>query len=211
MAKKKNRRLTVKQQAFAEHYVLHGNASEAYRRAYNTNAKPDTVKAEAQRLLNNPHVAPTIEALLKRVAEIAEEKFDIKAEDILQEIAAVAFYNAEDFFEWGIHDGKPFARLKPSADLTRTQKAAIESVQELIAKTGGRATEVQMGDKLGALKLLAQHLGLLKNVVENTGKNGGPVMAVNSEEQPHAITHASSTTLRSANPETEPVLSAGDV
>ena len=76
--------------------MLHGDASEAYRRAYNTNAKPDTVKAEAQRLLNNPHVAPTIEALLKRVAEIAEEKFDIKAEDILQEIAAVAFYNAED-------------------------------------------------------------------------------------------------------------------
>jgi phage terminase small subunit len=175
-----NKKLTPKQRAFAEHYALHGGATEAYRHAYDAKGmSPASVKTEAQRLLNSPHVAPTVEELLNRVAEIADEKFAIDAERILQELAAVAFYNAEDFFDWGYDDdGVPYVRVKPSADLTRTQKTAVMSVQEQIAKTGDTLIGVQMGDKLGALKLLAQHLGMFKQVHEHGGKVGGPVMLV---------------------------------
>jgi hypothetical protein len=73
--------------------------------------------------------------------------------------------------------------VEPSAELSRAQKAAILSVQELFTKTGDRATEVLVGDKLAALKLLAQHLGLFKNVVEKTGRDGAPMMVVLSRAE----------------------------
>jgi phage terminase small subunit len=53
--------LTPKQEAFALAYVETGNASEAYRQAYDAeNSSPETIKVEASRLLDNPNVALTI-------------------------------------------------------------------------------------------------------------------------------------------------------
>lgn len=56
--------LTLKQEAFARAYVETGNASEAYRQAYNAeNMKPEAIKVEASRLLDNPNVALTVDSL----------------------------------------------------------------------------------------------------------------------------------------------------
>jgi len=43
--------LTIKQERFAQEYVVTGNASEAYRRAYDTHGGPRTIEVEASRLL----------------------------------------------------------------------------------------------------------------------------------------------------------------
>ena len=60
-----------KQIAFAEQVVLSGmNASQAYRASYNTKAKASTVNVEAHKLMKNPKVANTIEAL-ERAKEAA--------------------------------------------------------------------------------------------------------------------------------------------
>lgn len=62
--------LTPKQEAFARTYVETGNASEAYRQAYNAeNSSPETIKVEASRLLDNPNVALTIVALQAEARE----------------------------------------------------------------------------------------------------------------------------------------------
>jgi len=54
---------TVKKQAFAEEYVANsGNASAAYRHAYNTHAAPHTIAVEASRLLSDPDVALRVAA-----------------------------------------------------------------------------------------------------------------------------------------------------
>jgi len=56
--------LTPKQEAFARAYVETGNASEAYRRAYQAEAmSPEAVRVEACRLLQRPKVALTVERL----------------------------------------------------------------------------------------------------------------------------------------------------
>ena len=53
--------LTPKQEAFALAYIETGNASEAYRRAYNTgNMKPETVNRSAKELLDNRKIAARI-------------------------------------------------------------------------------------------------------------------------------------------------------
>lgn len=58
-------KLTPKQEAFAQKYVECGNASEAYRFAYDVSedTKPETIWKEAYLLLGNPKVAPMVEKL----------------------------------------------------------------------------------------------------------------------------------------------------
>lgn len=60
--------MTPKQEAFARAYVETGNASEAYRRAYDVgeDTEPQTVWNEAYKLLKNPDVS-------LRVVELQEE------------------------------------------------------------------------------------------------------------------------------------------
>ena len=57
-------RLTPKQEAFAIAYIETGNASEAYRKAYNVNGKSDNaVHVEASRLLATPKVSLRVKEL----------------------------------------------------------------------------------------------------------------------------------------------------
>lgn len=43
--------LTIKQEAFCERYVELGNASEAYRQAYQSKGKTETIAPKASRML----------------------------------------------------------------------------------------------------------------------------------------------------------------
>jgi len=56
--------MTPKEQKFAELYVTLGNASEAYRQAYNvTTTNLDTIKAKASKLLAKDNISTTIQNL----------------------------------------------------------------------------------------------------------------------------------------------------
>lgn len=69
MAPKKDKPLTLKQERFCQYYVdIEGNASEAYRMAYNTSKmKAESIWTEASLLLSNPKVA-------QRINEIREQR-----------------------------------------------------------------------------------------------------------------------------------------
>lgn len=71
--------LTPKQEAFALAYVETGNATEAYRRAYDVaeDARDQWLYVEASQLLDHPKVAPRIEALQEQAARLSF--FTIKA------------------------------------------------------------------------------------------------------------------------------------
>lgn len=75
--------LTPKQEAFALAYVETGNASEAYRRAYNAvKMKPETVNRTAKGLLDNRKIAA-------RVAELQAEHVErhkLTVDDLLAEL-----------------------------------------------------------------------------------------------------------------------------
>lgn len=56
--------LTPKQEAFVHGYIETGNASEAYRRAYDAKKmQPETVNRKAKELLDNGKIAARVEAL----------------------------------------------------------------------------------------------------------------------------------------------------
>lgn len=62
--------LTPKQEAFAQAYVETGNASEAYRRAYNTaNSKPSSINVNASKLLDDAKIAQRVTALRQAILE----------------------------------------------------------------------------------------------------------------------------------------------
>ena len=64
-------RLTLKQEKFVAEYIRSGNASEAYRLAYNAGKmKPETVNRKAWDLLQNGKISARIDALRAEAAKL---------------------------------------------------------------------------------------------------------------------------------------------
>jgi phage terminase small subunit len=87
--------LTLKQEAFCNAYIENGgNASAAYRTAYNAeNMGVDSVKVEACRLLDSPNIALTVKALRDAIA-LANR---LTVDDLIKELeeARIAALTAE--------------------------------------------------------------------------------------------------------------------
>jgi phage terminase small subunit len=169
--------LTKQQQAFVAHYVVNHNGAAAYAHAYPSSLKKSAAyrAKKACELLKKGHISGIVSSRADKMAVIAEQEFEITARRVLQELAAIAFANAGDLFEWGERDNVPFVRVKPSAELTRTQLAAIVGADETVSRTGDRMISVRMADKRGALRDLGQHLRLFNQTIEHVGANGGPI------------------------------------
>lgn len=85
--------LTVKQERFCQKYLECGNASEAYRFAYNAeNMKPSTVGRKATELMANGTITAHIESLRAK----SEKKFEITKNRILQEAVSIALAPISD-------------------------------------------------------------------------------------------------------------------
>ena len=75
--------LTPKQEAFALAYVETGNASEAYRRAYNAGKmKPDSVNRKAKELLDNGKITARVSELHAGHAQ----RHKLTVDDLLREL-----------------------------------------------------------------------------------------------------------------------------
>lgn len=83
--------LTSKQEAFTRYFVETGNASEAYRRAYQVSAdtKPETIHKRASELLANGEVTGRVAMLQGKAAKKAEITVDSLAQE-LEEARAIA-------------------------------------------------------------------------------------------------------------------------
>ena len=119
--------LTPKQEKFCQLYIELGNASEAYRQAYNASKmKPETIKRKAQELLENGTITATYIAELRLEHK---ERHNINVDDLIAEL------------EEARQLAKDPAKPQPSAMVSAT---------------------------MGKAKLL----GLDKQVIEHTGKDG---------------------------------------
>ena len=87
MTKEKELKLTIKQEAFARAYVETGNASEAYRRAYNAeNMKQESIAVRACELLAHSKVSVMVSEMRKELAE----RTMWEREDSVRVLAAIA-------------------------------------------------------------------------------------------------------------------------
>jgi phage terminase small subunit len=100
------------------------------------------------KLNNKPHVRAAIQYLMKKVAE----RIEVTADRILQGLAAIAFTNMKDVASWGPGG----VVVKESDSLSLRASTAIAEAFD----TPKRGRGVKLHDKLAALKLLGEHLGI---------------------------------------------------
>lgn len=159
------RKLTQKQQRFVEEYLVDLNATQAAIRA-GYSAK--TAASQGERLLRNVEIQAAIQAAMKA----RQERTEITQDRVLAELAKIAFGDQRAVMEWGPSGVK----LRDSKDLTDDQAAIVAEVSESVTAAGG-TLKLKTHDKVGALKLLGEHLGMFKQRVELTGKDGGPIQS----------------------------------
>lgn len=171
-------KLTEKQRLFVNEYLIDLNATRAYKKAYPSCKKEETINAAASRMLRNVKVKEHIE---KRMND-REKRTEITQDKVLEELSKIAFANGTDFAKVV---KKSF--MKPKLDsmghligeeevfyndveieltdkLPEDKKKAIASIKQ--TKFG---ISVESCDKVKALELLGRHLGMFKDKVEHSG------------------------------------------
>ncbi len=168
-APKRGQALTPAQETFCAEYVLNGgNASAAYREAFprSRNWKAYTVNARASELLSHSKIQERVEALKAKAKKKIERKFDITLDQVLNELASIAFANMRDFLKFD-DEGNPTVDL---SSVSREQFAAVQEVtiEDIVSgPRQGTRTKFKLGDKKAALVKLGEHLGGFKQTIVN--------------------------------------------
>jgi phage terminase small subunit len=162
----------AKHELFAQEVARGKSAAEAFVLA---GYKPH--ESNSARLSGNERVRSRIEEILSASAQ----KAGVTVERVLQEYAKIAFADITDAVVWGeaiaVKDADggddrivQGVHLLDAADLPKHVTAAISEVKQ--TKEG---LSVKFHSKTAALDALGKHLGMFKDKVEITGKDGGPV------------------------------------
>jgi phage terminase small subunit len=146
--------LTQKQEAFAVAYIASGNASDAYRQAYNSGGMAAaTVNRKAKELMDNGKITARIEELRKPVAEAAQLTLGKHMDDLLE------------LRNMAKSEGKLDAAIK--AEIARGKAAGLYSEKvELTGADGGAIRTEEVGKGFGALAALIEK----GRAVARTGK-----------------------------------------
>lgn len=143
-------KLTPKQNKFAEEYVNTGNASEAYRRAYDVSktTSNEVIAVKASELLSNGNISVRVQELKTKEAEA----FQITRKEV-----------AEGYFKM-IKSWEYLMDLAAKENLTKEQKAKFYLLKEM----------VKGSDYRGAYDSIAKMFGLNapdKQEIESTVNN----------------------------------------
>lgn len=176
MAEKK---LTDKQRAFVDEYLIDLNATRAYKAVYMNVKNDETARTNASRLLTNANVK---EYLNKRMKD-REKRTEITQDKVLAELAQIAFANGTDFAKvverpvimnnsYVMDPDTGQMRTCTTVELIPTDKLPVDKRKAIAGiKEGKYGIEVSSCDKVKALELLGRHLGMFKDKVEITGLN----------------------------------------
>lgn len=163
--------LDARQLRFVDEYLVDLCGAAAARRA-GYSAKDS--RKRAQILLDREDV----QALLTEKMQARAERVQIEADAVLEHLAAIATSDIGDVLDFTGDE----VRLRAPKDIPAHARRAIASVkvQRRIVKTvtGPEPVEViefKLWDKPGSIRSAMQHLGLLVEKHEHTGKDGAPL------------------------------------
>jgi phage terminase small subunit len=169
--------LSAKEKRFVEEYLVDLNGSQAAIRA---GYSPRSAGEMACELLTRPQVS---DAITKRQNERARRN-EVTQDQVIRELCIIAFADMRNYAQWGMTEDArrsmdqaeaenqgldPMQRmppngvmLRPSDELTDEQARAVREVSETTLPSGGIKYGIKLYDKIAALKLLGQHLGMFK-------------------------------------------------
>ena len=127
-------KLTPKQKLFCKYYLISLNATDAAIKAGYSKKTANRIGTEN---LSKPVIREYLESQMKK----REEKLDITADKVINEIAKLAFANTTDILEITDHG----VVIK---DLTKLDTSCISSAEEVFDKEGMRlGVKIKLHDK----------------------------------------------------------------
>jgi len=163
--------LTLKQENFCLAYIETGNASEAYRRAFNTERmKAETIHVKACELLKEDKVTVRLNEFKKPIIEKAQ----LTLESVIQENMKIAFFDVRTLFD-------DYGALKPVHEWSDAIGGAVSSIEVFEEFSGsgrdrikiGETRKVKFWDKGAAIDKLMKHLGGYEK--DNKQKENNPM------------------------------------
>ena len=169
-------KLTAKQKAFVEEYLIDLNATQAAIRA------GYSVQTANEQGAQNLAKLSISEAIAKAMAE-RSKRTGVSQDRIINELAAIGFSNATDYVriveepvivnghyvkdpDTGLIRKQEAVKIIPTDEIPEDKKKAIAGIKE-----GRYGIELITCDKVKALELLGRHLGMFKDKVELTNLN----------------------------------------
>lgn len=138
-------KLTLKQERFCVKYIETGNASEAYRQAYNAeNMTQGSIKVEACHTLANPNIALTIKKM--------KESTEITVQDLINE--------CEEARQIAIETQNPGAMVSAT-----TQKARMLGLDKLTI-SGDKNNPLVFMQGLSEMELLEEAARIKQRLIE---------------------------------------------
>lgn len=167
--------LNVKQRRFVDEYLIDLNATQAAIRAGYSERRASEI---AYQLLQKTTVQ---EYLTERRADL-EKRTEITQDKVLAELAKIGFADIRNALAWGpevmvvdeltgetaVSNG---VALIPSGKIDDDTASAISEISQT-----AQGIKIKMHDKRAALVDIGRHLGMFKDKVEVTGKDGAPLM-----------------------------------
>jgi len=173
--------LSPKQRRFVDEYLIDLNATQAAIRA---GYSEKTARQIAQQNLSKLDIQ---DELSKRIAE-REKRTEITQDAVLRELAKIGFADIRKVVKWG--DG--IAVLdEDSGDMVAVNGVSLVGSEHIDDATAASISEIsqtaqgikiKMHDKRAALVDIGRHLGMFKDKVEVTGKDGSPLIPVKAVE-----------------------------
>lgn len=181
-------KLTPKQKAFVQEYLIDLNATQAAIRA---GYSKKTADVQGVRLLGNVKVQDALNEAMKN----REIRTEITQDKVLKELAKIAFSSGADFAQVVTQKRKKrlwddeaqeyvekeveeqYVELFDTNKLPADKKAAIAGIKE-----GKYGIEVAACDKVKALELIGKHLGMFKDKVELSGQVNNPYEGLTTEQ-----------------------------
>lgn len=176
-------KLTEKQKRFVDEYLIDLNATQAAIRA---GYSEKTANRIAEQNLSKPAIQEYLQGRMKD----REKRTEIKQDEVLQELAKIGFSNIKDFLEFKtakgvvgydketgeeIIDWRVNLAVKDSAEIDGSLIAEIS-----ISKDG--TFKFKLHDKMSALDKIGRHLGMFKDKMELTGKDGGAIEMIDKTD-----------------------------
>ena len=175
----KGRKLTNKQEIFAQEFVKTDNASQAYRIAYSTKNMTDkSVNELASRNLKKVNITSRIDELHKIAAEVAENEFKIDSKELLNHLNILRKARIDEYVQFIEEERTSMnpitqeeetrvlqvLQFKPFDQLTKEQLMCIESIKET-----RQGIELKLHGKDWTIEKIAKHIGFYKE--DNAQKN----------------------------------------
>ena len=169
--------MNPKQSRFVDEYLVDLNATQAYIRAGYV-ARGNASEVNAARLLRNAQVQAAITIRMKD----REKRTEITQDRVLNELAKIGFADIRKAVQWG--DGIS-VQDQESGEMVISNGVSLIGSEQIDNDTAAAISEIsqtaqglkiKMHDKKGALVDIGRHLGMFKDKMELTGKDGGPVI-----------------------------------